>query len=137
MHGRMVFGDIVADIDSSGFPEMAKFALSCSEAKPMETHVRIFEAFAGNVVGETVMRRCIVSLHGRELLFVAHFFKSMAGGNGLAAVDEEGVKFGLCIRVHDTLDGLVDDHDGSVVGWCGSISGHEKMYARSTPSLQF
>ena len=65
MDGRMMFGEIVAKIDSSGFPEMAKLALSCSEAEPMETHVHRFEAFAGNVVGDNAMRRCIVSLHGR------------------------------------------------------------------------
>ena len=92
----------------------------------METHVHRFEAFAGNVVGDNATRRCIVSLHGGGWLFVAHFFKSMLGGNGLAEVDEEGGKFGLCGRGNDGLDGLGDGHDGSVVVWSGGISGHEK-----------
>ena len=85
--GRMMFGDKVAKIDSSRFPEMAKLVLSCSSAEPMETHVHIFEAFAGNIVGENAMHHFIFSLHGRGCLFVAHIFKSMPGGNGLAAVD--------------------------------------------------
>ena len=65
LDGRMMLGDIVAKIDSSGFPEMAKLALSCLAADPMETHVHIFEAFAGNVVGDNTMRCFIVSLYGR------------------------------------------------------------------------
>ena len=35
MDGRMMFGEKVAKIDSSGFPETVKLALSCSAAEPM------------------------------------------------------------------------------------------------------
>ena len=83
-------------------------------------HVHRFEAFAGNVVGENAMRRCIVSLHGCGWLFVAHIFKRILGGNGLESVDEKGGKFGLCSRGHDGLDDLGGGHDGSVVGWSGA-----------------
>ena len=103
MDGRLMFGVKVANIDSSGFPEMEKLALSCLAADPMETHVHMFEAFSGNVVGDNAMRRCIVSLHGRGWLFVAHIFKSMLGGNSLVAFDEKGGKFGLFRRGHDGL----------------------------------
>ena len=99
----------------------------------MVTHVHRFEAFSGNVVGDNTMLRCIVSLHGCGLLFVALFFKSMPGGNVLAAVYEESSNFPLCSRIHDGLDDLGDGHYGSVVGWSGGISGHEKMSAHSTP----
>ena len=83
----MMPGDIVTKINSSGFPEMAKLALSCSAAEPMETHVHRFEVFAGNIVGDNAMHHFIFSLHGHGCLFVAHIFKSMPSGNGLAAVD--------------------------------------------------
>ena len=68
---------------------------------------------------------------------MAHFLNNMSGGNGITSVDEEGRKFGLCGRGHDGLDDLGDGHDGSVVGWSGGISGHEKMSARSSPRLRF
>ena len=132
-----MFGHIVTEIDSSGFPEMAKLALVCSSAEPMETHDQRFEAFSGNVVGDNAMRRCVFSLHGCGWLFVAHLFKIMSVGDGLAAVDEDGGKFDLCSRGHDGLGDLGDGHDDSVVGWSGGISGHEKKSARSTPSFQF
>ena len=103
MDGHIMFGYTLSNIDGSGFPEMAKFSLSCLVAEPMKTHVHRFEAFAGNVVGDNAMRRCIVILHERGWLFVAHFFKSMPNGTSLAAVDEEGGKFGLCSRGHDGL----------------------------------
>ena len=135
MDGLMIFGDIVAKIDSSRFPKMAKLALSCSAAEPMATHVHIFEAFAGNVVGDNSMRCCIASLHGRGWLFVDHIFKSIPGGKSLAAVYEKGGKLGLCSRGHDGLDDLGGGHDGSVVGWSDGISGHEKMSACLTQSF--
>ena len=115
-------GDIVTKINSSGFPEMEKLALSCSAAEPMEMHVHIFEAFDGNVVGDNAMRRCIVSLHGRGWLFLAHIFKSMPGGNGLAEVDEKGGKFGLFSIGHNDLYDSGNGHDGSVVEWSGGIA---------------
>ena len=103
----------------------------------METHVHRFEAFAGNVVGDNAMHCCIVSMHGRGWLFVTHFFKIISGGNGIAEVDEEGGNLGLCSRGNDSLDDLGDGHDGSVVGWSGSIDGNEKMSARLTPIFLF
>ena len=64
MYGRMMFGDIVAKIDSSRFPERVELVLSCLAVEPMETHVHRFEAFACNIIGDNAMYHCIVSLHG-------------------------------------------------------------------------
>ena len=99
----------------------------------MEAHVHGLKAFAGDVVGDDAMCCGVVGLHGRGRLLVAHFFERVSGGNGLAAVDEEGGEFGFCSGGHDGFDDLGDCHNNAIARWSGGIAGHEKVSARSTP----
>ena len=101
MNGRMMFGEVVAKIGGSGFPEMEKLALRRTASEPVQMHIHRFEAFFCNVVGYKSVRRGVVCLGRCWRLLVAHFFQGMAGGNGLPAVDEKGSEFCLRCGRHD------------------------------------
>ena len=116
---------------------MAKLALRRAASEPVQTHIHRFEAFACNVVGYNSVCRGVVCLYRFWRLLVDHFFQSVAGGNGLPAVDEKGGELCLRCRRHDGFYDLGDGHDCAVVWWSVGIAGHEEISSRSAPCLQF
>ena len=72
---------------------MAGLALQSSELQPMDLHVHLFEAFAGNVVCYKSICGCIICLYWGRRLLVTHFLECLACGDGFAIVFEEGAKF--------------------------------------------
>ncbi len=58
---------------------------------------------------------------------MAHEFKGVAGRDDFSAFDVESPHLSLCHQGHDRLDNLCDCEDGAIVGWFGSVVGHEEM----------
>ena len=74
---------------------------------------------------------CVVGLHRRWGLRVAHCDKGVPGGNCFSAINVESAKLRLGGGGHDVLNYLGDCHNSPIIGDIFQIVGHVEMAARA------
>ncbi len=122
MRGRMMLGMVIGQVRGPGTPIDDEVFLPGSAFHPIEAHVDGFGAllFHG-VVGKT-NGSGVVYLDGRGRLWMAHFGKCGADGDGLLGVEIGSADFGLCRRAHDVGQNLADGMDRAIEGRCDDRS---------------
>jgi hypothetical protein len=124
VRGRMMFRDIITQIQGAWCPIDVELFLVYTILDPIKVHVHCLGTFEFDSFVDYPCGCGIISLKWRGRLWMIEFKECLADWHGLLAVDEKGTGFRFGGGGHGMLDDFNFLQNGSVmdVGFTSSIS---------------
>ena len=114
--GRVVLGVVISKIGHPRLPVDKELPLVGPVLDPIKLHVDGLGSFLFDGVVCKTLSSGVVDLHGGGRLWMAHFLKRCADGDGLLPIGVGGGTFRFCSGSHDGFDDLREGVDGAL--WC-------------------